>query len=57
MEQPKKNNFFEVVDVYAWNGYDFDMINDFDEDYIVKRKHSSRNKRVYLIDEGMEYVK
>ena len=48
----------EAEDFYAWKGYDFDIINEFDdEDYIRQGSHPSRSKSVYLTTKGMSYAK
>lgn len=50
--------FSEAKDFYAWKGYDFDVLNQLDEeDYICQGSHPSRSKSVYLTETGKEYAK
>ena len=47
--------FTEAKDFYAWKGYDFDSLNELDnDDYIRQGKHPSRSKSVYITDTGIE---
>ena len=47
--------FTEAKDFYAWKGYDFDILNELDnDDYIRQCKHPSRSKSVYITDTGIE---
>ena len=47
--------FTEAKDFYAWKGYDFDILNELDnDDYIRQGKHPSRSKSVYMTDTGIE---
>ena len=47
--------FTEAKDFYAWKGYDFDILNELDnDDYIRQGKHTSRSKSVYITDTGIE---
>ena len=47
--------FTESKDFYAWKGYDFDILNELDnDDYIRQGKHPSRSKSVYITDTGIE---
>lgn len=47
--------FTEAKDFYAWRGYDFDILNELDnDDYIRQGKHPSRSKSVYITDTGIE---
>ena len=47
--------FTEAKDFYAWKGYDFDILNELDnDDYIRQGKHPSRSKAVYITDTGIE---
>ena len=47
--------FTEAKDFYAWKGYDFDILNELDnDDYIRQGKHPSRSKSVYITDTGIE---
>ena len=45
-------------DVYSWKGYDFDVLNNLnDEDYIRQGDRPSRRKSVYLTETGIDYAK
>lgn len=45
-------------DFYAWKGYDFDVLNELDEeDYIRQGNRPSRTKSVYITGTGIEYAK
>ncbi len=47
--------FAEAKDFYAWKGYNFDILNELDNnDYIRQGKHPSRSKSVYITDTGIE---
>ena len=47
--------FTEAKDFDAWKGYDFDILNELDnDDYIRQGKHPSRSKSVYITDTGIE---
>ena len=47
--------FTEAKDFYACIGYDFDILNELDnDDYIRQGKHPSRSKSVYITDTGIE---
>ena len=51
-----EKNFKTAKDFYAWKGYNFDIINELDdEDFIYQGKH--RNKSVYITEKGMEEAK
>ena len=51
-----EKNFKTTKDFYAWKGYNFDIINELDdEDFIYQGKH--RNKSVYITEKGMEEAK
>ena len=51
----EKDRFFESVN-NAWRGYDFNTINELDEDgYINQGSH--RSKSVHIMDEGMELAR
>ena len=42
----------------AWKGYDFDILNELDdEDYIRQGAHPSRSKSVYITETGIEMAK
>lgn len=50
--------FHEAADFYAWKGYDFDILNELDdEDYIRQGSHPSRSKSVYITEDGAERAK
>ena len=52
------DSFSNGEDYFAWKGYDFDILNIFDdEDYIRQGEHPSRSKSVYLTDSGIDYAK
>lgn len=54
----EREKFSEAKDFYAWKGYDFDVLNQLDEeDYIRQGSHPSRSKSVYLTEAGKEYAK
>lgn len=51
-----ENNRFESSIDMAWKGYDFDIINELDdEDYI--RQGSYRSKSVALTEEGIKFAR
>lgn len=42
----------------AWKGYDFDVLNELDdEDYIRQGEHPSRSKSIYITETGIEKAK
>ena len=50
------NRFTEEKDFYAWKGYNFDIINELDEeDFIYQGKY--RNKSVYITEKGIKEAK
>lgn len=50
--------FGEATDFYAWKGYNFDVLNELDdEDYIQQGNHPSRSKSVYITESGMELAR
>ena len=50
--------FSEAKDFYAWKGYNFDVLNQLeDNDYIRQGRHPSRSKSVYLTETGTGYAK
>lgn len=50
--------FDEATDFYAWKGYNFDVLNELDdEDYIWQGNHPSRSKSVYITESGMEQAR
>lgn len=47
--------FSEAKDFYAWKGYNFDILNELDEDdYIRQGNHPTRTKSVYITETGMQ---
>ena len=47
--------FTEAKDFYAWKGYDFDILNELDNDDCIRQgKHPARSKSVYITDTGIE---
>lgn len=52
------NKLLVDQDNFAWKGYDFDILNGFDdEDFIRQGEHPTRNKSVYITDSGIDYAK
>lgn len=52
----EREKFSEAKDFYAWKGYDFDTLNELDdENYIHQGSH--RSKSVYLTETGKEYAR
>lgn len=50
--------FSEAKEFYAWKGYDFDILNNLEEEeYISQGRNPSRTKRVYLSESGLEYAR
>ena len=50
--------FSEAKVFYAWKGYDFDVLKEFDDkDLVSLGNNPARTKRAYLTKEGMEYAK
>ena len=51
-----EKNFKTAKDFYTWKGYNFDIINELDdEDFIYQGKHI--DKSVYITEKGMEEAK
>ena len=51
-----EKDFKTAKNFYAWKGYNFDIINELDdEDIIHQRKY--RNKSVYITEKGIEEAK
>lgn len=51
-----EKNFKTAKDFYAWKGYNFDIINELDdEDFIHQGKY--RNKSVHITEKGIEEAK
>ena len=54
----ERDRFSDENDLYAWNGYSFDVLNKLDdEDYIRQGSHPSRSKFVYITEEGIKKAK
>ena len=54
----EKDRFSDENDLYAWKGYDFDVLNKLDDkDYIRQGSHPSRTKSVYITEEGIKRAK
>ena len=52
----EEKDFKTAKDFYAWKGYNFDIINELDdEDFIYQGKH--KNKSVYITEKDMEEAK
>ncbi len=52
------NRFFDSKDFYAWKGYDFDILNELEEeDCICQGKRPSRSKSVYITEAGIQKAK
>ncbi len=51
----KRDRFSDGKDFYAWKGYDFEILNELDdEDYIRQGNHPSRSKSVYIKETGIQ---
>ena len=51
----QREGFGEATDFYAWKGYDFDILNELDDDdYISQGSHPYRTKSVYITESGKE---
>lgn len=49
------NQFSDGKDFYAWKGYDFDILNELDEENcICQGKRPSRSKSVYITEAGIQ---
>ena len=54
----ERDRFSDGNDVYAWKGYNFDVLNELDdEDYIRQGSNPSRTKSVYITEEGIKRAK
>lgn len=52
------DNFLDEEHFYAWKGYNFDALNELDEEkYINQGDHPSRTKKVFLTEDGKKYAK
>lgn len=52
------DRFSDENDLYAWKGYNFDVLNKLDdEDYIRQGSRPSRTKSVYITEEGVKKAK
>lgn len=51
----EQDRFSDCKDFYAWKGYDFDILNELDEeDCICQGKRPSRSKSVYITEAGIQ---
>ena len=54
----EKGRFSNGNDLYAWKGYNFDVLNKLDdEDYIRQGLRPSRTKSVYITEVGVKRAK
>ena len=54
----EKDRFSNENDLYAWKGYNFDVLNKLDdEDYIRQGLRPSRTKSVYITEVGVKRAK
>lgn len=54
----ENNRFSDDKEYYAWKGYDFDILNELDEnDFIRQGNRPSRTKSVYITSDGINYAK
>ena len=54
----EKGRFSNGNDLYAWKGYNFDVLNKLDdEDYIRQGSRPSRTQSVYITTEGIKKAK
>ena len=52
------DRFSDKKDYYAWKGYAFKILNEFEEkDYIRQGSHPSRSKSVYITPDGLEHAR
>ena len=52
----EREKFAEAEHFYAWKGYDFDVLNELDDEDLI-RQGSHRSKSVYLTEAGKEYTR
>lgn len=48
------DKFLDEENFYAWKGYNFDVLNELDEE---KYAHPSRTKKVFLTEDGQKYAR
>lgn len=54
----ERDRFSDENDLYAWKGYNFDVLNKLDdEDYIRQGSRPSRTQSVYITEEGIKRAK
>ena len=54
----EEDRFSDGNDLYAWKGYNFDVLNKLDdEDYIRQGLRPSRTKSVYITEVGVKRAK
>ena len=54
----EEDRFSDGNDLYAWKGYNFDVLNKLDDkDYIRQGSHPSRTKSVYITEQGIKRAK
>lgn len=52
------DKFLDEENFYAWKGYNFDVLNELDEEkYINQGAHPSRTKKVFLTEDGQKYAR
>ena len=50
-----EGRFSSAGDFFAWKGYDFDVLNELDDQDLIRQgSHPSRSKSVYITEDGME---
>ena len=50
-----EGRFSSAEDFFAWKGYDFDVLNELDDQDLIRQgSHPSRSKSVYITEDGME---
>lgn len=54
----ENNRLRDENDYYAWKGYNFDILNELDEnDFIRQGNRPSKTKSVYITSDGINYAK
>lgn len=52
------DKFLDEENFYAWKGYNFDVLNELDEEkYINQGAHPSLTKKVFLTEDGQKYAR
>ena len=50
-----EGRFSSAEGFFAWKGYDFDVLNELDDQDLIRQgSHPSRSKSVYITEDGME---